>query len=154
MRGVRSPVHRLLIIGPVVLLFGLASLAEAQRAEPIPRVRTGVVRVGPRYGRAIVQRVVRRNIRRIRLCYERELRRDPRREGRVVVRWTIDAEGNVASAEVIETTLNAPSVEQCIVGVIRRLRFPEPPGGGVIHVTYPFILRNEDGQHRRGQAVE
>jgi hypothetical protein len=33
-------------------------------------------------------------------------------------------------------------VEGCIVRQIRRWRFPEPAGGGVVVVDYPFIFRS------------
>jgi hypothetical protein len=35
--------------------------------------------------------------------------------------------------------------EQCIAGVMRRLVFPAPDGGGLVKVTYPFVLAQAGG---------
>jgi hypothetical protein len=32
----------------------------------------------------------------------------------------------------------SPDVEACLVSRVRQFRFPEPRGGGIVRVNYPF----------------
>jgi TonB family protein len=88
----------------------------------------------------IIRPIVRRYFNQVRYCYERELIRQPKLAGRVVVRFVISATGNVVAAKTTKNTLGSASVGACVTGVIRRARFPQPKGGGVVIVTYPFIF--------------
>jgi hypothetical protein len=36
--------------------------------------------------------------------------------------------------------MNNPAVESCINGRFMRFQFPEPKGGGIVIVSYPFIF--------------
>lgn len=73
-------------------------------------------------------------------CYEQEINRggDPSLAGRVGTIFVIGASGAVSSAGIQSSTLKNPNVERCVVGVIKRIAFPEPAGGGRVQVTYPF----------------
>ena len=46
----------------------------------------------------------------------------------------------VCLSVVQSSTVNSPSVEQCIAGAVRRWEFPKPQGGGIVIVTYPFVF--------------
>ena len=52
--------------------------------------------------------------------------------------WVIAPNGSVVSSSVSETTMNNATVENCMAQRIRRWVFPEPDGGGVVRVNYPF----------------
>jgi TonB family protein len=73
-------------------------------------------------------------------CYKAGLRRDKKLEGRVRVRFVIDATGKVKSAENAGSTLPDAEVVKCIAGAIGKLTFPKPEKGEVV-VTYPFRLK-------------
>ncbi len=90
--------------------------------------------------REVIARVVRRHQNEIRYCYERELQRDPNLHGRIAVQWIIDGTGTVARATIQDSTMGNSNVENCIIVRVRRWRFPEPRGGGVVQVTYPWIF--------------
>jgi hypothetical protein len=89
--------------------------------------------------RSLVAAVVKRHRNQVRYCYERELVKEPTLEGRMVVKFVIGADGAVASASLTENTVNE-AVGECVVGRFRRMRFPEPRGGGIVIVTYPFVF--------------
>ena len=72
-------------------------------------------------------------------CYERELKRDPGLAGRIEIEFTIGEGGRVEEATVVGNTMGSDAVGSCIVGRIRRWRFPKPNGGSVT-VSYPFIF--------------
>jgi hypothetical protein len=76
----------------------------------------------------------------IRYCYQRELTKDPNLGGKIVVKFVIAKDGTVSSAQTKATTMNNASVENCINGRFMRFKFPEPKGGGIVIVSYPFIF--------------
>lgn len=86
----------------------------------------------------IIRRVIRERRREVQACYEAELQRTPDLAGRVVFNFVITPDGSVASATVRESSLNNDAVESCIANRMRRWRFPEPRGGGLVRVDYPF----------------
>lgn len=72
-----------------------------------------------------VMRVVQSHTRALQDCYKQELRYDTTISGKIVVRFTIDTDGNVTSASIISSTLNSPRMEECIINRIKRWRnFP------------------------------
>ena len=88
----------------------------------------------------LIRRVVHDHHSELSYCYSKELTRAPSLRGKIVINWTIDASGFVSQARVQSTTLQNGSMEQCLVGKVRTWRFPEPRGGGVVIVNYPFIF--------------
>ena len=91
--------------------------------------------------RTQIDRIVKQHLAQIRYCYQKELNRTPTLAGKVVVKFTIGADGTVASAEIQTTTLNNETVEACICARFLRMTFPAPAGAGVVIVSYPFIFK-------------
>lgn len=77
-----------------------------------------------------------------RSCYERELKRDTRLEGKVVIAWEIHERGVAKKSRVVKdkTTLGNAAVENCIRERVLAIRFPEPPPGTVAEVVFPFFF--------------
>ncbi|HSH70211.1 MAG TPA: AgmX/PglI C-terminal domain-containing protein [Deferrisomatales bacterium] len=75
----------------------------------------------------------------IRYLYNRELRRNPDLEGKLTVRITVSPAGEVLDCEVVESTLNSPSLEE---GVVKRVKQWSLPAVAprIITVTYPFVF--------------
>jgi TonB family protein len=86
-----------------------------------------------------IKRVVKRNLGAIKLCYDQELRRNPKLAGKVTMEVSVTATGTVAAADVVSSSLKNGTVESCIARTIKRWRFPKPKDGDVIF-TYPFIF--------------
>lgn len=91
--------------------------------------------------RDVVAKVISRHLSQIRYCYESALQRAPSLAGKVAVLFTIDAAGNVSQADVAESSLGSSEVERCMVSRIQRWKFPEPKGGGVVSVSYPWVFK-------------
>ena len=53
----------------------------------------------------------------------------------------IDPSGIVKIAARISSDLTSPKVEGCITDAVKRWTFPAPDGGGLVTVTYPFVLQ-------------
>ena len=93
----------------------------------------------------IVRRVVRQHLNEVRFCYEEALVRKPTLAGRVVTSFTIAPTGKVIVSALQTSSLGEPSVEACIVAATRRWLFPQPSGGGLVAVSYPFQLARAGG---------
>ncbi|QSQ26867.1 TonB family protein [Pyxidicoccus parkwayensis] len=110
------------------------------RGKSITKVIPGKTTVVGGLDKDVIAKVIRRHQGEIKYCYESELNKDPSLAGKVAVAFTIDPTGAVSDANVSETTLNNSKAEQCMLSRIRRWKFPEPKGGGVVSVTYPWIF--------------
>jgi TonB family protein len=120
--------------------------ADAPSAEPgVPDVIPGQAQVRGTLDKEIIRRVIRRHIDDVKACYELELASRPVLGGRVTVQFTIAATGQVVASVLQASTLGSPRVENCIVQTVRRWEFPKPLGGGIVIVSYPFVLTPAGG---------
>ncbi len=90
--------------------------------------------------KSLIDAVIKRNMNQIRYCYQRELTKNPALGGKITVKFVIAKDGTVSSATTKSSTMNSPAVEGCINGRFLRFQFPEPKGGGIVIVSYPFIF--------------
>lgn len=88
----------------------------------------------------VIQRVVRQNFGRFRLCYENGLRGNPNLAGRVGVRFVIGRDGGVMSSANGGSDLPDAGVVSCVVSAFRGLQFPQSEEGGAVTVTYPIMF--------------
>jgi TonB family protein len=88
-----------------------------------------------------IRRTIRRRENEIRNCYELELQKHHKLEGRLVLEITIAASGQVTAASISESTLNNEPVGACVVAVARAWTFPSTVGGADSLVHYPFVLQ-------------
>ena len=105
---------------------------------PVARVDGNPV-VNGRLPAEVIQRIVRQNSGRFRLCYEAGLRGNPSLTGRVVTKFVIGRDGAVAQASDGGSSLADQGVIGCVVRSFGALSFPEPQGG-VATVIYPITL--------------
>ena len=99
-----------------------------------------VMYVGPAMDRALIDKVIKQNMNRLRYCYQRELSKDPTLSGKSVVKFSIDKAGGVSSAAIKSSSMNSAAVESCMTKTFMSFNFPEPKGGGVVIVSYPFLF--------------
>jgi TonB family protein len=111
------------------------------RKAGAPEVVPGTAEVRGSLDKDLIRRIIRRHINEVKFCYESELTRKPDLQGRVMVQFTIAPTGQVAASIVQSSTMGNPPVEQCIANAVRRWEFPKPQGGIVV-VTYPFVLKS------------
>lgn len=89
-----------------------------------------------------VLRVINRVQSQAKYCYEKELTRFPDLAGKIVTSFVIGATGAITKATIADSSMGNPGVENCLLRVIERLRFPPCAGGGVAEVTYPWIFKS------------
>jgi Ca-activated chloride channel family protein len=111
--------------------------AVATHASSRPSIRPGAPAVSGRLPPEVIQRIVRQNFGRFRLCYEQGLATSPFLAGSVSVSFTIGPGGSVVSASDAGSNLADPRVVECIARSLRVLLFPAPEGGSVT-VVYPM----------------
>ncbi|HHO52141.1 MAG TPA: AgmX/PglI C-terminal domain-containing protein [Deltaproteobacteria bacterium] len=115
-------------------LIGLAPARDAHVDKPIT--------VGT-LDRSLIAEVIKRHLSQIQYCYQRELVKEPGLKGKIVIKFTVTSDGTVDSASLEDSTMDNVSVEQCIVRQFMRMQFPEPRGGGIVIVSYPFLFSPE-----------
>jgi len=120
---------------------GYGSIDLGGRGKSSTRVVPGKTTVIGGLDKDVIAKVIRRHQNEIKFCYEQELQKNPSLAGKVAVAWTIDPTGAVAEANVSESSMGNANVESCMVQRIRRWKFPEPQGGGVVQVTFPWIFK-------------
>lgn len=121
------------------MLAAEAPMALGSLAEPDPKTPDSPVVLGA-LAREVIDRTIRDHVDEIQRCYQAGLMRDPTIAGQIVVKFTIAPEGRVVSASVKSATLEDEAIQTCVVEHFLELRFPEPSGGGIVIVSYPFLF--------------
>ncbi|MEC8193138.1 MAG: AgmX/PglI C-terminal domain-containing protein [Myxococcota bacterium] len=91
--------------------------------------------------KSLIDAVIKKHMNQIRYCYQRELPKNPSLAGKVTVKFVISKTGSVSKASTKTSTLANKAVEGCINSRFMRFKFPEPKGGGIVIVSYPFIFQ-------------
>jgi hypothetical protein len=117
---------------------GHGRLGGSHRTKP-PQVRMGATQVSGRLPPEVIQRIVRQNFGRFRLCYENGLRNNPNLTGRVSVRFVIGRDGAVSQVANGGSDMPDGGVVGCVVRAFYGLSFPQPEGG-IVTVTYPIMF--------------
>ncbi|MFK7926570.1 MAG: AgmX/PglI C-terminal domain-containing protein [Myxococcota bacterium] len=82
--------------------------------------------------KAVATRVLERHMNQIRYCYQREVVRDAKLAGKLSFKVTVNADGDVAAAKVVDGDPDSPSgmerVATCVRGRFMRMTFPAQEG--------------------------
>jgi hypothetical protein len=116
-----------------------------------PRIRSGPSDVHGSLSKEVIRRTIGRHVNEVRFCYQQALTGRPDLQGRVAIKFVIAPSGAVQTAVVessdvsygghpTATVASGAGVETCIASAVRRWTFPAPEGGGLVIVTYPFLL--------------
>ena len=87
----------------------------------------------------------------VRSCYESQLKRTPKLEGSIDVRFKITHWGRVGRTKVTDNKLSNRRVRRCVVKAIRKWRFPFTQKGGVT-VELPLPFKPHDSQVAKPQV--
>lgn len=109
------------------------------RSEP-PKLQMGKAELQGKLPPEVVQRIVRQNFGRFRLCYEAALQKKADLAGRVTVRFVIEKDGSVSSASDGGSDVADANLIACVTRAFSALSFPEPEGGGKVTVRYPLVF--------------
>ena len=95
---------------------------------------------------AVIQSILRTKHDAFRQCYNSTLARDPKMEGRVTVRFEINADGKVTRARVAENSLPDCDAVHCVRDHFLQILFPKPQGG-ILTVAYPIRFKPAEAAH-------
>ena len=70
--------------------------------------------------------------------YNRELRKDPRLRGQMVIKLTIEADGSVSSCELESSNMNAPQLAQQVIDRVRTFDFGAMEDVEPVTIRYPI----------------
>lgn len=121
--------------------YGRGVSRYGERTSRAPQVIPGKPIISGSLDREIIRRIIRQHRAEYQYCYEKELQTKRDLNGKIVVKFTIAGNGNVIQSSVVESTMGNAAVERCLVSRIRRWVFPEPKGGGIVVVNYPFVFK-------------
>ena len=131
-----------IVLASPLLLLSLSVKAQGRppgsaRPEPMPQIVRGAASTSGRLPPEVIQRIVRQNFGRFRLCYENGLRSNPNLQGRVSVRFVIGRDGAVSQVGNGGSDMPDGGVVSCVVRAFYGLSFPQPEGG-IVTVVYPI----------------
>ena len=134
-------------VGPVSAEGASTSPTEAaspMQGRPLGTVTQASITVTDGLPESIVERIVRQNFGRFRLCYESGLRTNPGLAGRVAVKFFIDHAGAVSASSDSGSTLPDQDVVSCITRALGNITFPQPEASTVT-VVYTMSLVRRTG---------
>ncbi|MBX3229659.1 MAG: AgmX/PglI C-terminal domain-containing protein [Labilithrix sp.] len=108
-------------------------------AKAPPPPREGKVTTNGQLPAEVIQRIVRQNFGRFRLCYEAGLRGNPTLQGRVVTKFVIGRDGSVNQSMDGGSDMPNQEVTSCVVRSFQNLSFPQPDNG-IVTVSYPITF--------------
>ncbi|HUJ62939.1 MAG TPA: AgmX/PglI C-terminal domain-containing protein [Kofleriaceae bacterium] len=128
--------------GPGDGAYGIGGFPHMRHYAPVPppvkicASSTTRCSVSSGLDKEIIRRYIKRNLDKIRYCYEKELIARPDLAGEVAVNFFISPLGNVQSSKGSGFD---PVVSSCVADVISRIEFPKPQNdSGGVEVNYPF----------------
>jgi hypothetical protein len=86
-------------------------------------------------------KVVRRNGKQIKRCYEELVKRVPSSSGIMIVSLEIDRSGVVNSVTYSNSTLGDPAIEACVAKEVSSWKFGDSEAFDTVTVDYPFIFK-------------
>lgn len=84
--------------------------------------------------------VVKLHLREIQYCYEKNLLRNSKLKGKLIMEWTIVSTGKVSLVKTRFNSMHSAKVARCVSKNIKNWLFPRPRGGGLVEVEYPFLF--------------
>lgn len=97
----------------------------------------------PGLDREAIRQVVRSHLAELRTCYEEARKVNPSLAGKILVHFSIGADGTVPEAFIKHSTLGSPGAESCIADHVKSWKFSGVPKDGKAVVDYPFIFSSK-----------
>lgn len=94
----------------------------------------------------VIRQIIEERLSEIRYCYENALLKQKELAGKVAASWTIRSDGSVDNIQSASEEIRPEILQPCIRLQIKNWRFPNPKGGGSVHVKYPFVFSPVGGQ--------
>lgn len=94
---------------------------------------------------SVVRQIIEERLPAIRICYETALLQNAELQGEVMMSWTVQPLGNVSDVVSESHDITNTELQSCIRERVSQWKFPEPKGGGIVNIRYPFVFRRVNG---------
>jgi len=112
---------------------------EIPSSNPLSRLRSKNLAGKKRTAKDVI-RVVQSHKRALQDCYKQELKVNPTVKGKIIVRFTVDPNGNVVKVSVVSSTLKSSRMESCLVRRIKNWRDFDCCDPAIGNVTYKQVF--------------
>jgi hypothetical protein len=85
---------------------------------------------------------IRREVTKVRRCYDRQLKTDPEIQGRMLVELLVLEDGAVCSLRAIENEIDSPALLSCVLAFFQSIRIE--PENGCVTLRVPLLFRTAD----------
>lgn len=85
-----------------------------------------------------VRKIALKNQASLKYCFQKAQLRNPELSGKIVIRLTVDADGNVVDISVEQSTIDDQEMVSCVVRMVKRWKFPAT--GGEVNITFPLVF--------------
>lgn len=101
-----------------------------------------------------IAQVVRNNSEDAEMCLQAARENDPRADGKIYIKFDIEAEGRVSevSYQKEKSTYKSDSLARCLEEKIKKWRFPVLRTDETLEISYPFVLVNPELNSTRPEA--
>ena len=106
---------------------------DPNKADPRYRWKDGI-------NTAELSQLIQKQHQNVRRCYESQLKRTPKLQGSMDVRFKITHWGRVGKTKITSNDLSNRKVKRCVVKAIRKWRFPFTRKGGVT-IELPLLFK-------------
>lgn len=89
---------------------------------------------------AVIRQIIEERLSEIRYCYETALLKHQNLSGKISTQWTILPDGSVSQLQSASEEISQEILHPCVKQQITKWRFPQPKGGGIVKVKYPFLF--------------
>lgn len=96
---------------------------------------------GDGISKAAIARVIDRGRSRAKVCYVKQLAKNPQLHGVVKVGFVVLATGRVGEAKVLQPLADADELGQCLLRLVSSWQFPVAANGAETRVTFPFSFK-------------
>ena len=146
---ISKSIFRMLLIG-VVVSIALPVHAQSPKALKLAKATSESTGTDLRYrwkdgiNSTELSQLIKEQHQSVRRCYESQLKRTPKLEGSLDVRFKITHWGRVGKTKITKSGLSNRRVKRCVVKAIRKWRFPFTRKGGVT-VELPLLFKPNQG---------
>ena len=121
---------------------GARALVDNQKASFVA-VETGGMKVEEGLTKEEVGEVIHRHMDEVRYCHESAMLYIPNIEGKVIISFTIGANGKIEKASIQSSSLPKEDrlLADCVLKKLTTWQFPHPKGGIRVSVSYPFVFK-------------
>lgn len=91
--------------------------------------------------KSAIARVIDRGRSRAKVCYIKQLAKNPQLHGIVKVAFVVLPNGTVGEAKVLQPLADADELSECLLRLVNSWQFPAAANGGETRVTFPFSFK-------------